>query len=118
MPVKLNDGDILNINTDNHRGDGKHHVGMKNCNGVTMYFDSFAVAPLPEALKLAKTRDNEIIYNSYRLQDFDSFHCGRFCIDFLENVNDYKSYHIWLLNYSPWNFKENDLIVMKRLGLK
>ena len=118
MPVKLNDGDILNINTDNHQGEGKHHVGMKNCNGVTMYFDSFGMPMLPEALKLAKTRDDDIIYNSYRIQDFDSNKCGYLVIDFINSVYNYESYHTWLLNYSPWNYRKNDKIVIKRLGLK
>ena len=82
-----------------------------------MYFDSFGMAMLPEAQKLAKKRKDEIIRNTYRIQAFDSVKCGYFCIDFLENVHDYKSYNDFLLKYSPSDFKKNDEIVMERLNL-
>ena len=86
LPKRLNDDDFLIINTDLHTGKGLHYVALKNENGYTMYIDSFGAAPLPEALKLARTKKDEIIYNIYRIQDFNSNFCGLFCIDFIENV--------------------------------
>ena len=117
LPNKLNDGDIFIINTDDHRGPGEHFVALKNVNKYSLFFDSFGMVMLPEVLKLAEKRRDKIINNTYRIQAFDSVKCGYFCIDFLENVFDYKSYHKWLLNYSPSDFKKNDETVMKRLNL-
>lgn len=105
------------INADDHKGKGTHFVAMKNSNGYCMYFDSFGLAPLPEVLQLMKTRKDKAVYNTYRIQPFNSVKCGYFCLDFLDSVHDYKSYNRWLLNYSPSNLEGNDGIVMHRLGL-
>ena len=32
--------------------------------------------------------------------------------------NDYETYNKWLMKYSPNDYKENDKLVIKRLGLK
>ena len=118
LPEKLSDGDIFIINTDEAVGKGKHFVAMKNVNGCTMYFDSFGMEMLPEAKKLAKTRGDEIVRNTYRIQDINSGKCGYFSIDWINSVHDYNSYLSWLLEYSPNNFDRNDKIVLKRLGLQ
>ena len=102
------------INFDDSSGKGTHWVCVKKVENDLFYFDSFGVIPLTEI----KKGKNEIIYNNYRIQDFDSKLCGYFCIDFLENVYDFESYVDWLLNYSPNDFKKNDDIVLKRLNLK
>ena len=118
MPEKLNDGDIFIINTDKAVGKGKHFVAMKNVNGCTMYFDSFGMEMLPETIKLAKTKGDEIVRNTYRIQDINSEKCGYFSIDFLERAHDYNSYLNWLLNFSPRNFEKNDKIIIKRLNFR
>ena len=82
-----------------------------------MYFDSFGMEMLPEAKNLGESKNDEMIFNSYRIQDFDSVKCGYFCLDWLNSVNDYNSYLNWLLNYSASDFKGNDELVMKRLNL-
>ena len=90
---------------------------MKNLNGITMYFDSFSKEMLHEARNLGESKNDEMIFNSYRIQDFDSVKCGYFCLDWLNSVSDYDSYSKWLLEYSPWDYEGNDQLVMKRLNL-
>ena len=91
-------------------------MALKNSNGVTLYMDSFGAIPMPEAIELAKARNDKIIYNVYRIQDFDSNLCGLFTISFIENVKIFYSFNKWLLQFSPNDFKKNDRILFERLG--
>ena len=97
---------------------GSHWVAIKNANGYSLCFDSFGIHPTDDVLKFADRDNFEVIWNSYRIQDFDSKLCGYFVIDFINSVNDYETFLKWLLKYSPNNFRKNDKIVLHRLGLK
>ena len=105
---------LIVINFDDSSGNGTHWVCVKKVENILFYFDSFGVLPLPEI----KRNDKEVIYNCYRIQDFDSELCGYFCIDFLNSVSDFHSYIDWLLNYKPNDFKKNNEIVLNRLNLE
>lgn len=95
------------INSDESGGRGKHWVALINRDDL-IYFDSFGVRPLKEVERLV-TKD--MYYNTYRIQDFDSNKCGYFCIDFINNVRDFKSFHKWLMKFDVADYKENDRIV-------
>ena len=105
------------VNLDDSHLPGSHWVAIKNNNGYSLCFDSYGIVPAAEVLNFADKDNFEVVYNTYRIQAFDSHYCGYFVVDFLESVYDYKSYHTFLLKYSPWNHRKNDKIVMKRLKL-
>ena len=102
------------VNSDESSGPGKHWVALYNGKDC-IYFDSFGVAPLPEVEKLMLGSKKPCYYNTYRIQDFDSNKCGYFCINFLENVSDFKSFNDWLLQFDVEDYKKNDDLIMENL---
>ena len=104
--------EFLIINSDESDGPGKHWVAMVNRND-RIYFDSFGVRPLKEVEDLVQ---KDLYYNTYRLQAFDSNKCGYFCIDFINNVRGFKSFHDWLMKFDVIDFEKNDEVVMQNLN--
>ena len=109
---KVRGQEFLVINNDESDGPGKHWVAMVNRND-RIYFDSFGVRPQKEVEDLVQ---KDLYYHTYRLQAFDSNKCGYFCIDFINNVRDFKSFHDWLMKFNVIDFEKNDEVVMQNLN--
>ena len=79
-----------------------------NNNNVT-YFDSFGVKHIPKDIK-AFINNNNIKTNIFRIQAYDSFMCGCFCIGFIDFMLAGKTLTKYL--FSPNNFKKNNDIIL------
>ena len=78
------------------------------------YMDSFEGIPLEEIPNICEDNNLELIYNIHRIQDLKSRNCELFCINYLDNVNDFDSYNNWLMKFSQSDFKENDEIILSK----
>ena len=108
---------LIIINTDNHDKPGVHWVAIYlNQEGKAVYFDSYGI-PVMIHHHHQRLRKNakQFIWNTKRLQSFNSTVCGHYCVMFLY----YMSHGYTLENFCNIfsdNYKCNDGIVKKFLN--
>ena len=105
--LKNNQSTIINLqDSDKH---GSHWVSYKKIANKIFYFDSYAVAYIPDIIKNQYPR-HKFICNIYRIQSIDSIQCGRFCILFIKsNIKNENDYIDFLLKFEKNNFLKNDI---------
>ena len=81
-----------------------------NNNDVT-YFDSFGVGHIPKEIKRFIT-NKSIKTNIFRIQAYDSIMCGYFCIGFINFMLAGKTLTDFTSLLSPYDFDENDNIIL------
>lgn len=82
LPKKCRKYECGIINLDDENGSGTHWVAYSKRNSEVKYFDSFGdLKPPIELVKYFGAA--AITYNYNRLQNFNSYRCGHFCIKFL-----------------------------------
>ena len=105
--LKNNQSTIINLQ--NSDKSGSHWVSYKKIGNKIFYFDSYAVAYIPDIIKNQYT-NHKFICNIYRVQSMDSIQCGRFCILFVKsNIKNENDYNDFLLKFEKNNFLKNDI---------
>lgn len=102
----------LIVNTDQSHESGNHWIAMiltrKNC----LYFDSFGVGVLEsDILKFIEEGYNSYIHSVKEIQAINSEKCGQFCVGFILQVTNVKTYASFLKDFTSKNKMENDVKV-------
>ena len=84
-------------------------------NKSVTYFDGFGIEHIPKEVKKFIGNRN-IISNIYRIQNYDSFMYGYFCIGFVDYMFKGKSLTDYTDLFPPNNFQKNDDINFKRFS--
>ena len=115
---KIKDGAYI-INLDEHYDTGTHWIALWVNNNNVTYFDSFGVEHIPKEIKefvnrpLSSALQNKnIITNIFRIQTYDSIMCRYFCIGFIDFMLAGKKLTDYSNLFSPYDFKENDNIIL------
>lgn len=97
------------INTGSIKTKGDHWISMLLTSKECFYFDSFGLPIINhKILEYLRERYTTLAYSDVCIQDFASDMCGAFCIAFLKNVKDRKSYERFIESFSSYNMLEND----------
>ena len=72
------------INLDNQKGQGTHWTCYRKRGSKIVYFDSFGNLKPPQEL-FDYWNVKSVQYNYEKFQDFNTFHCGHICLQFLCN---------------------------------
>ena len=110
MPKKIKDGPYI-INLHNYADAGTHWIALFCNRSEIVYFDSFGVEHVPEAIKEFVENKN-IKANIFQVQANNSVICGCFCIGFVDFVLGGKKLTHFLGLFSPNDFKKNDNIIL------
>ena len=103
VPILKNNKSTI-INLQNSDKNGSHWVSCKRIGNKIFYFDSCAVAFIPNIIK-NQYPNHKFICNIYRIQSIDSNQCGRFCILFVRgNIKNENYYSNFLLQFEKNNF--------------
>ena len=115
---KIKDGAYI-INLDEHYDTGTHWIALWVNNNNVTYFDSFGVEHIPKEIKefvnrpLSSALQNKnVITNIFRIQTYDSIMCRYFCIGFIDFMLAGKKLTDYSNLFSPYDFKENDNIIL------
>ena len=102
------------INTDQSNKPGDHWIAIVLTEKHAYYFDSFGLGIVDQQIRqFLLPRYSSIIFNSLCIQHILSDKCGYYCIYFVQNVHNYKSYYKFLSHFMIDNLKQNDCIVMQ-----
>ena len=102
------------INTDQSNKPGDHWIAIVLTEKHAYYFDSFGLGIVDQQIQqFLLPRYSSIIFNSLCIQHILSDKCGYYCIYFVQNVHNYKSYYKFLSHFMIDNLKQNDCIVMQ-----
>ena len=102
------------INTDKSNRPGDHWIAIVLTEKHAYYFDSFGLGIVDQQIQqFLLPRYSSIIFNSLCIQHILSDKCGYYCIYFVQNVHNYKSYYKFLFHFMIDNLKQNDCIVMQ-----
>ena len=90
LPNKIKKGAYV-INLDEYENTGTHWVSLFVKTNETIYIDSFGIEHIPKEInKFIRSKElgsavgnNKIKSNIFRIQAYDSFMCGYFCIEFI-----------------------------------
>ena len=97
------------INLQDSDKSGSHWVSYKKIGNKIFYFDSYAVAYIPDIITKQYPK-HKFICNLYRIQSIDSVQCARFCILFVKsNIKNKNEYNNFLLQFEKNNFIKNDI---------
>ena len=110
LPDKIKDGAYV-INLDEYSDTGTHWVALHVNNNDATYFDSFGVEHIPKEIKTFISNEN-IKTNVFRIQAYDSIKCRYFCIGFINFMLAGKTLTDFTSLFSPYDFDENDNIIM------
>lgn len=101
-------------NTDDHKHNGSHWIGIYiNKKGHGIFFDSYGLPPKVHFFR-DRLRKNTVTYtwNTRQLQSFNSKVCGQFCIMFLYYMKKGYSLNSFCELFTS-NHQKNDLIVTR-----
>ena len=100
------------INTDKSDSEGDHWVALRMDKNGAYFFDSFGL-PIIETniYNFVKKFHKSAIYSKKCIQHFSSSSCGLFCIAFLNETKDQKSFLQFLEKFNPIYLQNNDSIV-------
>ena len=76
-----------------------------------LYFDSFGVEHVPEEIN-EFVGSKSIKANIFRIQANNSVMCGYFCIGFIDFMLAGKELTDYTSLFSPYDFKENDNLIL------
>ena len=88
------------INLDGNIGAGTHWTCYDSSPEKILYFDSFGLPPPKELVNYLRKRYRfqDIKYNTFILQSFDSSICGQLCLFVLKRLSDGEDFLDILLN--------------------
>lgn len=86
LPKKIKPEECGIVNLDSRRGKGTHWTAYQKCGTDVIYFDSYGnLGPPQELIKyfLSDGSKKDIKYNYDIVQQFNSYKCGHYCLQFL-----------------------------------
>jgi hypothetical protein len=101
------------INLDDLDGPGTHWVALCRSGQNYIYFDSYALPPPKELTEKYKP----IHYNTTRIQDFNTFYCGHFCLMFCEKLLTNRpsmAKAIQIMSLFDWHKMDNNILAVKK----
>ena len=119
LPKTIKKGAYV-INLDEYENTGTHWVALFVKANKVIYFDSFGIEHIP--IEINKFINNDttkssslerIESNIFRIQAYDSFMCGYFCIEFINCMLKGKKLLDYTNIFSPNDFKENDQVIKR-----
>ena len=110
LPLKIIDGAYV-IKLDEYADVGTYQIALFCNRNEIVCFDSFGVEHVPEEIKIFVGNKN-IIANIFRVQANSSVMCGYFCIGFIDFMLAGKKLTDYASLFSPYDFKENDDIIL------
>lgn len=106
---------IINTNTTDQRVDG-HWVSLYISKNYCLFFDSFGVPVLEKnILNYVSKYHKKVIYSNVCIQAIESVHCGLFCISFIKNVRNKKTFNDFVNKFNFVNLILNDKIVYENI---
>lgn len=112
----LNNNESLVMNLDDKNGNGTHWTAMIKKGNKILYFDSYGYPPSQEIVNMYKNK-SKILYSSNNIQHNDSIMCGFFCVQFIEEVSNGKSFYDFLYQYDIKPTVRNEMIIRKYFNL-
>ena len=106
----------LIINTGSVSTNGDHWIALTMNTKECLYFDSFGLPVInQEIMKWLQGKYESLIYSNICIQHFSSDLCGAFCIAFLENVINSRSYERFINSFYHVEISLNDKILKSYL---
>ena len=109
------------INLDEYENTGTHWIALFVKTNEVINFDSFGIEHIPKEInKFIRSKElghavgnKEIKANIFRIQAYDLFMCGYFCIEFINYMLKGKTLLDYTNLFSPNDFKKNDQIIKR-----
>ena len=102
------------VNTGSVSTKGEHWVALLLDSKTCLYFDSFGLSIINiEILQYLANRYKTVTYSDKCIQYFSSILCGKYCIDFIQNVRNAQSFGHFLDKFDDINLAQNDVILFK-----
>lgn len=99
----------LIVNSDNIQDSGDHWVGLILTPKKCFYFDSFGVGILENNInKFIERKYKTYIHSIKEIQAIESEKCGEFCMGFVLQVKNVKTYKKFLTQFNHRRLKKND----------
>ena len=106
----------LIVNTHYANQPGEHWLALLLTKDKCFYFDSFGGGINEKEIKdFLKCKYSIVTYSNKCIQHISSIKCGQFCMLFVKNVKNSKSYNQFISQFDLNNLKLNDNIVMNKL---
>ena len=115
LPKKFPKPALFIVNTDPADKPGEHWIGLYvNHKGNGEYFDSFGLPPLNKDIInfLIENCRNGFVYNPRTLQCLDCISCGHYCVVYVKNRSNGKTFCDFINLFTTNQFK-NESIVRK-----
>ena len=110
LPDKIKNG-VYAINLYEYSDFGTHCVALYVSNNDVTYFHTFGVEHIPKEIKTFISNRN-IKTSIFRIQVYDSIMCEYFCIGFISFMLLGKTSTDFTKLFSPYDFDENDTIIL------
>ena len=102
----------LIINTGASSTEGEHWVALLLTPKSCFYFDSFGIPIINHEIhKFLQKKYKQVTFSALCIQDYRSNKCGEFCIIFLKNVSNKKTYMSFLKRFNNANLLFNDRLI-------
>ena len=111
LPNKIKDEAYV-INLEEYSDIGTHWVALYVQNNEVTYFDSFGAEHIPKEIKAFIDRSLSKTTNIFRIQAYDSIMRGYFCIGLVNFMLAGKTLTDFTTLFSPYDFNENDNIIL------
>lgn len=104
----------LIVNTGSVSTKGEHWVALRLDLKKCFYFDSFGLPIInKEILEYLANKYKTVTYSDKCIQYFSSDLCGKYCIDFIQNVRHYQSFIHFLDKFDGIDLPRNDMILLQ-----
>ena len=110
LSLKIKDGPYV-INLHEYADVDTHWIVLFCNRNEIVYFDSFVVEHVPQEIKEFVGNKN-IIAKIFRVQANHSVMCGYFCTGFIDFMLAGKKLTNFTSMFSPYDFKDNDDIIL------
>ena len=102
------------VNTGSVSTKGEHWVALLLDLKTCLYFDSFGLPIINiEILKYLANKYKTVTYSDKCIQYFSSSLCGKYCIDFIQNVRNKQSFVYFMDKFDGVDLAKNDIILFR-----
>ena len=112
LPKIIKNGGYI-INLDGDEDIDTHWIALYAKNNEVIYFDRFGVEHIPKEIKSRFRGNKGIKTNIFRIQAYNSIMCDYFCIGFIDFMIANKTLINFTSLLSPYDFEQNDKIILK-----
>lgn len=105
------------LNTHRSNKPGEHWIGLVLSKKHCFYFDSFGLPIINKTIvEYLNSYYKFVKYSSICIQHIESNKCGEFCIAFVTQVENKRTYEKFISQFNLLNVKENNVIIEKVIG--